>query len=298
MQADKDQSAADAKREEAKVRRLSDEIVALWATGKREDAEEKFEAALKQYPDSELLKSLHLMAFRILSRANLPNEADQHLEIFVNNAIGLAAKDPAAVEELTFKLGALAQLLAQQDGPDAAVALLDAFANRATKMDGANAELKSSILTEKIILLGKSGKAEDGRALVAEHIAAAKLAIDTDPTSLKAFYQMSSALKNREVLETFLKGGDREAAWTELSDFLDGQARAHPDNKAITMRFLNEHSIRAGYLIQTSPDAAEVVLKRIADFRVKEGANVKVPEFIDRELTQIKKRIADSRGRE
>ncbi|MEX2168784.1 MAG: TlpA disulfide reductase family protein [Pirellulales bacterium] len=299
LEADKEKSESDAEPEAATDQALANQIRDLYRAGKLDEAEEQFTAALEQFPDSAVLTSLHMLAYSALSRANRADEAYAHLESYVDGAMERAAENPAATGAFSSALGRLVDAAAATEGGnDRAIVVLESYSKRAGEIEGAPGALSAAVLTQRAIYLGKSGKPDEGRAILDEQVATAKSAMDADADNIEAINQMATALKNRLALEAAIEGGNEQAAWTEFSDFLDKQARAHADNNDIAMQFISEHFQRAGALARTSPDEAEVALKRIADFQANEGAEVEIPPFIASQLARLEKSIADTRRRE
>lgn len=299
--AQQEQSAAEETEavQEVTDQTLANQIRDLYRAGKLDEAEEQFTAALEQFPDSAVLSSLHMLAYSALNRANRGDEAYAHLESYVDGAMERAAENPAATGAFSSALGRLVDAAAATEGGnDRAIVVLESYTKRAGEMEGTSDALSAAVLTQTAIYLGKSGKPDEGRAILDDQVAAAKSAMDADADNMEAINQMATSLKNRLALETAIEGGNEQAAWAEFSDFLDKQARMHADNNDIAMQFISEHFQRAGALARTSPDEAEAALKRIADFRANEGAEVEIPPVIASQLTRLEKSIADSRRRE
>jgi thiol-disulfide isomerase/thioredoxin len=279
-------------------RTLYNEIRGLYRTGKIDEAEEKFQAALEQFPDSEVLNLLHMTAYSSLFRANQPEKANEHLRAYASHWFDHALESPNSAGMFSEALDRLINAAEMQDGNEEALAVIEGFAKRADESPGASDALTLAIAARRALLLSKLGKVDEGRAIVDAQIQVAASALEATPEDVAAIRSMALALQNQFKLEDAVENGDPQAAWSEFSDFLDKQARAHADKNEIAMLFINEHFQRAASLARRSPDEAEAALQRIADFQANEGAEVEVPPFLANQLERLEKMIADTRRRE
>lgn len=295
----REQPAEESEDETAEEKQLTDrelymQIRTLYATGKLDDAEAKLKEALEQYPDSAALKSLHQIAFMMLSRANRAEEAYAHQEAYVNDIMESASQNPARAEQFGSALGQLISAAASKGGDEQAMEVIDTYSTEAEESDA----LKSAVLTQKALYFGRSGKVEEAREIIAEQVAGAKAAFEASPEDANATKQLAGALKSRVTLESAIKDGEAQAAWDEFSNFLEQQAKANPENNAVALMFITENFQRASMMARSNPDAAEAALKKITEFQANEGADVQVPAYISQRLAQLEKSIADTRRRD
>jgi thiol-disulfide isomerase/thioredoxin len=248
------------------------EFRVLIGQGQFDEANTRLKDALEKNPDSEELRNLHAMAYSYLRRAGRNEDAFEHLKAFTDHQLKGIGEGRVPADNFAQFLGMLTDMGAQLGGSERAFAILDEYAKKAEDLDAAKNEIAAAVETQRALQLAKAGRVDEAKALVDKQVEAANEAISKDPNSADGVLSMAAALKNRVQVESAAEGGDPNAAWTELLEFLFAKAKAKADSAPIMQQFAMEHMSRAAQLARTNPDEAEAILSRLESFNAESQA--------------------------
>ena len=272
------------------------DIQTLLARGKFDEAEAEFAEALKKAPDSARLMSMHLLASSYLSCANRTEDAQRHLESYLEYLMQSAAKSGRVSTLFGRYLGRVADMAASGGNAEDALDVINRFAGRAEELDGKTDGILAEIATQHALQLAKAGRADDARSIMEEQLAEAQAAFENSPEQVDSILHLATMKKHRLAVEDSLEDGNTEQARREFMGFLTTQAEAHPDSSALVQMYLSEFIGMANSLARSKPDQAIELLNQVESFLENEAADTRVPSSLGKsQITRVRRSAESAR---
>lgn len=234
-------------------------------------AEESHRAALKEFPDSTQLKSLHYSLFSAQYRAEKFSAAADHAGAFLDYQLELAGKNPASVKFLPTYVSNAAMAYDKAGKSDVSRERFDRTIARIEALikDKSSPELLTALADlrgGKILWLGRSGKTAEAEKLLAAELTAARKAFDADSANPATVLRLGGALKVQNQLVDDSDAEQEAATRDEYLAFLTEQAKKHTENAPVVSAYLDGHLAVSGSIAYTEPAAAEKLLQGVQDF--------------------------------
>ncbi len=246
-------------------------ILDLIKVDKLDAAEERFAAAIKEFPDSVRVNALHLQLYEMNAERDRWPEAAGHLTAYIEHQLGKVADLPSAASDIPAHVAALSRALEHDETYQPTVDLFDRYlktlrdkgaSNPARELTTAIAELTAG----KIVWLVQHNQPEPARTLLETELAEAAAAFEKDREDLGSILRLNAALRTQSQVADDLAPEKENAHRQRYLAFLTEQAQAHPDEVAVVGAYLNGHLVVIQGLAEADPAAAEKLLESVAKY--------------------------------
>ncbi|MGE5194118.1 MAG: TlpA family protein disulfide reductase [Deltaproteobacteria bacterium] len=246
-------------------------ILDLLKVGKLDAAEERFAAALKEFPDSVRVNALHLQLFELNAEAEHWPQAAGHLAAYIDHQFSKMSDLPSAADDIPSLVTVLGRVLEREETYKPTVGLFDRYLKRLQEQAAVKPEQEvtvaiAELTANKIAWLAGHEQADAARALLEKEVAAAAAAFDKDRDDMGAILRLNAALRTQSQVADELSPEKEKAHRERYLAFLTEQARAHPDEVALVGACLNGHLVEIQSLAPTDPDAAEKLVETVKTF--------------------------------
>lgn len=230
-------------------------------------AEEGLAQALKEYPDSRQLKSLHAMFYSYLSRASRHADAAEHAaanaEIWLENlpqspaqaahfgtivrqmtsAYGAAGQEDVGLEKLEQIVQKVESIEAETDAPEVEGLLVELQAHRAAR-------------------LAEQGKADEAKELLTRLQTRTEQAMNENPDDAGKVLALANVLAAWSGIANTPE--EQEAARREHREFLAKQAKDHVDSVPVVSAYISSELSSISQLARSDAKQAD---ERLTEFQ-------------------------------
>jgi len=247
-------------------------IVALVQSQKVGEAEEAFQAALKEYPDSATIKALHLQLYYAQMRAGKSPEGLAHAAAYLDYQMELLAKDPPIASGLANAATTVAYALTNSGKGDLGIEKLDAaIAAVEARIKGAAGTALTPLTlalrdlrSNKIMLFVNTGKAEAARDLVQTEVAAVSKELEESPDDASRAVRLASLLQ-LELNVAAQTAPDTVGKLREkYVEFVVSQVKKHPASAPLVAAYSNGAMQAVREVMSSNADEAQ---KRLDDWK-------------------------------
>lgn len=295
--------ADDAKDEAQAVKHIQGLVQAQKAA----EAEEAFQAALKEFPDSAAIKNLHTTLYFVNARAGKYAEGAAHAVASLDYHLEQLAKDPPNATGLPGAASMAASALQLSGKPDVGLEKLDkaisAVEERLKETQAAQlATILGQLRTNKISHLLNTGKAAEAGALLRTELAGATKAHEEAPDDAAIAVRLAG-LMQFEVNVAARTAPDTVGAVSEkLVAFVTSQLKKHPDS-VMLVSIYNSAAIQSIREVMSSdPDEAEKRLAKWTAFLdaldTSSPQMKNVVQFARNNVTSLERTLAADRKRQ
>lgn len=232
-------------------------------------AEEAFQAALKEFPESQSLKNLHLRLYLAQARAGNLEAATAHAESNFEQQLQALTESPRSAQQLVNAANILTNVLLRSGKSEAATARLEAalaavaaqLAKQATpELTTARSELRKANVQHLL----RSGKAAEGQQLLKEELAGAAADFAEHPDDFAA---LTRFVQWRETEISAIAQTDPTrvpALWANYLDLLTAEARKKLTDERVVGLCINGGVQAIRGLMSDAPEIAE---RRLAELK-------------------------------
>lgn len=277
------------------------QIRTLLQTGKLSEAEEVFQEAIKENPDSLRIKSLHYLLYAYNERDKNYPVAIGHLEAHIDsnllpsdtNPKGNLSSLPLFADRL---LTCYENAGKQKEGSEKLDKLLErvesVLADDNTYSQIAVRELRN----RKLLLQAQMGQQDQARISLDTRLAAAEEAVAKKPADSAALLDLVFLLKGDGELAAETGSDEAEAKKEQFLERLMASATEHPDNAPLVIAALGEQLSAIGGMARKEPFKAETMLEQLKALSesLSESENAEVKSrlsSIDRSLPSLQRAI-------
>lgn len=273
---------ADEAEEYQKIRKLMQE-------GKISAAEEAFDAAIEEFPDSARLLGLHYGFYYYNNRDKNYDSAIEHLEAHIQQNLLPNERRPQG------NLASLATYVNMLVGVYESAGTLKEAGD---KLDQLTAELETAAQSDqenvyaqiavremqnrKLIFLAETGQQDQARTILTTRLSAAEKAAEADSDDMTRQLDLMYLLKGASQLAEETGSDDADQKQQKFLERLIAAAKAHPDSVPLVLAALNENYSAIGGMARKQPYLAETLLANLKEF----------VESIESEESLIKSRLA------
>lgn len=303
-------AAVVARADEADVaKKIQDEvrkIQGLAQAQKIAEAEEAFQAALKEFPDSAEVKALHMPLYSAYMRARKFAEGAEHAVANLDFQLEQLAKDPPIATGLPGAASMAASAL-QMNGKavlgiekiDKAIAAVEARLKDSSDPQLAGA--LGNLRTNKINALLSAGNAEDAGKLLQSELAAAHKAYDAAPDDVQHATRLAN-LMQFEVNVAARTARDTVAPLrTKLAEFVAGEIKKHPDSFSLVSAYNSNAMQSISEVLSTDPTEAEKRIEALKEFIGQLDTSIPAiknqVDFANRNIASLVQRLAAEKKR-
>ncbi|HEY2249894.1 MAG TPA: TlpA disulfide reductase family protein [Planctomycetaceae bacterium] len=268
----------------------SKKIMALVQAQKVAEAEEAFQAALKEYPDSPAINGLHVQLYYAYLRAGKTAEGATHAVANLDYQLQLLAKDPPIVFGLPNAAIMVGFALNNSGKGDLGIEKFDATlaAVEARIEDGARPELTNALRdlrSNKIMLLVNTGKAAAAAKLVQTELAAATKEFEEAPDDALRAVRLSNVLQFEMNVAAQTAPDTVGKLRADYTDFVAGQIKKHPDSLPLVSAY---NSVAMQAIREVMSSNADEAQKRLDDWKA-------FLDSLDTSATPMKNFVANAR---
>ena len=281
------------------------EIRQLLASGKLDEAEQSFKAAVEANPDSTRLGTLNNHFYFYFNRAGRTLDAARYAEADVDRALNNLVTTPQLVTNLVRQLENVTTAYTRVDQRDVAIQKLD---DVVTKLSALPAEKKSPAISavivelraKKSLLLAGAGKNDEGRALLDSIRKEAEATFTANADDATAALALASVLAIRVQFESGSEAAS--AASKEHLSFLSEQAKAHPASLPLVSAYYNAQATALSRMTRTDAVQADTELASLREFLASlDKENPEIQSWLrlsERGLASLQGQIAATRAQQ
>ncbi len=272
---------------------------------KLDAAEEAFASALKEFPDSVRVNSLHMQLFQMNAQAEHWREASGHVTAYIDHQFGKVGDLPTAANDIPSLVGLLYRLEERIENSKPNADVFDGYLKKLQeKVDAKPGQELTVAIAEltanKISWLAEHQQADVARELLGKELAASTAAIEKDPQDVGSILRLSTALRTQAQLAGELSPEKESAHRERYLAFLAEQVQAHPDEISVVNAYLNGNFSEIQELAMSDPDRAEKLIdglkKFMAEFKDPKSAVKQRFKMFERNLTAIAPRLESARA--
>lgn len=227
-----------------------------------EEAESQFRSAIRRYPDSAKLRSLHVLMYVRLRRANQLVEAAYHADAYLEYLFEQYQESSAVSGLLASSTRRMALVFVDAGKPREGLVKLDHFIERLESLPqrADMVGLQLELCGCRAILLHKSGNSDGGAKVVNEVLERGRSEFLRSPEDVAAADLQARALQTHAFYLAHTLGEDFVRARQASFNFVIGQARKHPSSACIVRRLYEELPQMGNTLCRVAPKEAEELL--------------------------------------
>ena len=209
-------------------------IQQLIRTQKVDQAEEEFQRALKEFPDSAEIKNLRVQFYSLMLRLEKKAQALEYASAYLNDQLEILNKEPAKSTSLPVAVSFAGNALHVNGKTDEALERYDqVIATVESKIkEGATPMLATQLdqlQLNKVQSLLAWGRGEIGEPLLQSQLAAAKQALEQSPEEAAAAIRVATVRQMELQYAVRLHPEMVGALRTEIQKFLADQFQKHPE---------------------------------------------------------------------
>lgn len=260
-------------------------ITSLSSSGQLEAAEKAFAEALRDFPKSRLLVSLHYTLYLSNLNARRLAPAIDHLRAHLDNLQSSLAAAPASVASYVQGVERLLEAYRAAQKPGDALTELDARLEALSEAGSTkpSPELNKAIATlslRKVDALAAAGRPAEARALLTAALAETDAALAARADDTAAIVRKVGLLRSQVQLADAQP--DRQAAEEALDAYLEQQLKNHPEQAEIVNVWHATTTSAIGRLVRTQPrEAAERLKAALATLDAASAAKPSARSMLD-----------------
>lgn len=261
-------------------------IRGLLGAGKTAEAEKVFGEALKEYPDSDRLKSLNYLFYAYNNRDENYAAAAKYLETFIDGMLPAEGRPSGYLSQLPRFTEMLTEVYGKGGREDEIAEKLDAIlakVEKAAESGDASAKIAARELrNQQFLRLAEQGDVEAARKMLEERLAAARKAVDAAPTDEAAQLDLLFLVKGQVELAEATGADNAEKLRETYLSTLMSKAIERKDVPVIVTAVLDEAVQTIAGMARKQPFKAEQGLKNLQEFAAS----------LETDDPQLKSRIA------
>ncbi|MBI3863227.1 MAG: TlpA family protein disulfide reductase [Planctomycetia bacterium] len=271
------------------------------------EAEEAFQAALKEFPDSPRVRSLHMQLYSANFRVRKFAEGAEHAVAYLDFQLEQFAKNPQTAPAVVGAASMAANALQMSGKGDLGLEKIDKAieALEAGGKDSPSPQLElalGNLRTNKINLMLNTGKAAEAGKLLQTELAAANKAYDEAPGEVQRAIRLANLLQFEVNVAARTAPDTASPLRTKLAAFVGAEIKKHPDSLPLISTY-NAAAMQSISEVMSS-DAIEAE-KRLGDWKAfladldTSIPNVKnLVEASNRNMASMERTIAAGRKRQ
>jgi thiol-disulfide isomerase/thioredoxin len=282
------------------------QITELLEAKKTVEAEEAFQAAIKESPDAKVLKDLRLQFYLAYARSGNAEASSTHAVAYFEDQLAAFDGSPPSTRQLVTSVNIVTNALSRIGKSQEAIERLDAALNaigariaseHAAELKGSRSDLRRS----KVLFLARSGKAADGLPLLKEELSAAAADFEAHSDNASSLTRFAQWRETQIALISEITPDEARPLWENHLAFLVGQMQKNPADERVVAVCINGSAQGIRALMADAPDAAEQSLKDLQQaIEALDAKPIAMKNLIDRAgqmITQLERTLAAERQR-
>ncbi len=270
------------------------------------EAEEAFQAALQEYPDSPELRQLLVPLYNACARAGKHAEATVHALAYLDWKLEQLAEGPAHATGLAAAASMAGSALQMSGKAELGVETIDKAiaAVEARLKESSDPRLVTALddlRTNKINLLFNSGKAVEAGKLLQSELAAAAKVYDDAPGDAAGAVRLANLMQFEINVAARTAPDSVVPLRTRLNEFVTGELRKHPTSVPLVTTYNTAAIQEIRDVMSSNPDEAEKRLDAWKDFLAKLDTSTppmkNLVQFANRNVTALELALAAERKR-
>jgi tetratricopeptide (TPR) repeat protein len=257
------------------------------------EAEEAFQAAIKEYPDSDAIRGLHLPLYLVWKEEGNDKKVTAHAIAYLDYNVELLAKNPPNVFGVQLAAKMAAEAFKKSGQGDLGIEKLDAtiaaVENRikTVKKDRQRTltVLRRELRTNKIVLLLEIGNFDAAAKFIRSELADATKAVEETPDDSERAVDVALLLQLELIVATQTDPENVGQLRAKFTGFITGQIKKHPDSGTLVAVYNSAAKQSVGDVISSNADEAQKRLNEWTAFL----------DMLDTSRARIKSQVEEAR---